>query len=68
MAVATAAGPTRGKAALFTTCYCNVNEPDIGDDLIRVFEHNDIPLRLTAREECCGMPKLEQGDLNPHIA
>ena len=58
-----AAGPTRGKAALFTTCYCNVNTPDIGQDLIRVFEHNNIPVRLTSKEECCGMPKLEQGDL-----
>jgi len=57
------AGGTRGKAALFTTCYCNVNTPDIGQDLIRVFEHNGIPVRLTAKEECCGMPKLEQGDL-----
>jgi Fe-S oxidoreductase len=57
------AGPTRGKAALFTTCYCNVNTPDIGQDLIRVFEHNNIPVRLTRKEECCGMPKLEQGDL-----
>ncbi len=60
---AVAAGPTRGKAALFTTCYCNVNAPDIGSDLISVFEHNGIPVTLTAKEECCGMPKLEQGDL-----
>jgi Fe-S oxidoreductase len=59
-----AAGPTHGKAALFTTCYCNVNTPDIGQDLIRVFEHNNIPVRLTSKEECCGMPKLEQGDLD----
>ncbi len=57
------AGPTRGKVALFATCYCNVNTPDIGQDLIRIFEHNDIPVRLTGKEECCGMPKLEQGDL-----
>jgi Fe-S oxidoreductase len=57
------AGPTRGKAALFTTCYCNVNAPDIGSDLIRVFEHNNVPVTLTAKEACCGMPKLEQGDL-----
>ncbi len=57
------AGPTRGKAALFATCYCNVNTPGIGQDLIRVFEHNGIPVRLTEKEECCGMPKLEQGDL-----
>ncbi len=57
------AGPTRGKVALFATCYCNVNTPEIGEDLIRIFEHNGIPVRLTDKEECCGMPKLEQGDL-----
>jgi len=57
------AGPTRGRVALFATCYCNVNAPDIGEDLLKVFEHNGIPVTLTAREECCGMPKLEQGDL-----
>jgi Fe-S oxidoreductase len=57
------AAPTRGKAALFTTCYCNVNEPDIGSDLISIFEHNGIPVTLTSKEACCGMPKLEQGDL-----
>jgi len=63
-AEAQVAGPTSGKVALFATCYCNVNAPDIAADLIRVFEHNGIPVRLTAKEECCGMPKLEQGDLD----
>ena len=58
------AGPTRGKVALFATCYCNVNTPDIGQDIIRVFEHNGIPVRMTDKEQCCGMPKLEQGDLD----
>ena len=58
------AGPTRGKVALFATCYCNANTPGIGQDLIAVFEHNGIPVRLTDKEECCGMPKLEQGDLD----
>lgn len=62
-AEAVAAGPTMGKVALFATCYCNVNTPEIGADLIRIFEHNGIPVRLTHKEECCGMPKLEQGDL-----
>jgi len=57
------AGPTRGRAALFATCYCNFNEPGIGEDLVTVFEHNGIPVRLTEKESCCGMPKLEQGDL-----
>jgi len=57
------AGPTRGKVALFATCYGNYNEPDLGEDLIAVFEHNDIPVRLVDTERCCGMPKLELGDL-----
>ncbi|MHB8534377.1 MAG: heterodisulfide reductase-related iron-sulfur binding cluster [Sulfuricaulis sp.] len=62
-AVATPAGRTRGKVALFATCYGNYNEPDLGEDLIAVFEHNDIPVRLAEKERCCGMPKLELGDL-----
>ncbi len=53
----------RDKVTLFTTCYCNYNPPDIGDDLITVFEHNGIPVRMTEKESCCGMPKLELGDL-----
>lgn len=60
----TTAGPTRGKVALFATCYCNVHEPGIAQDLIRVLEHNDIPVRLHVQKKCCGMPKLEQGDLD----
>ena len=58
-----AAGITRGKVALFATCYGNRNEPDIGMDLAKVFEHNGIELVLVERENCCGMPKLELGDL-----
>jgi glycerol-3-phosphate dehydrogenase subunit C len=59
----TAISPTRGRVALFTTCYGNRNDPDLDLDLVAVFEHNDIEVRLVAKEECCGMPKLELGDL-----
>ncbi len=54
---------TRGQVALFTTCYGNRNEPKLAEDLAAVFEHNGIPVRLAARERCCGMPRLELGDL-----
>ena len=57
------AGPTHGKVALFATCYGNYNEPHIGEDLVAVFEHNGIPVTIAPREQCCGMPKLELGDL-----
>ena len=55
---------TTGKVALYATCYGNRNEPDIGEDLVAVFEHNDIPVTLVPKERCCGMPKLELGDLD----
>jgi Fe-S oxidoreductase len=58
-----AAGGTTGRVALFTTCYCNRNEPDIAEDLAVVFRHNGITLRIVPRERCCGMPRLELGDL-----
>jgi Fe-S oxidoreductase len=57
------AGRTRGKLVLFATCYGNYNEPQIGEDLIAVLEHNGIPVTLAEKERCCGMPKLELGDL-----
>ncbi len=54
---------TRGKVAIFTTCYGNRNAPDIVEDMAAVFMHNGIPVRLVEREKCCGMPRLELGDL-----
>jgi glycerol-3-phosphate dehydrogenase subunit C len=57
------AGATRGKVALFASCYGNRNEPEIGLDLVRVFEHNGIEVALLEAEKCCGMPKFELGDL-----
>ena len=63
-ASAEAAGPTRGKVALFATCYGNYNEPQIGEDLVAVFQHNGIDVKLVDQEQCCGMPKLELGDLD----
>ncbi|MDG1942867.1 MAG: heterodisulfide reductase-related iron-sulfur binding cluster [Halioglobus sp.] len=56
-------GGTTGKLALYATCYGNYNSPDIGTDFIKVFQHNDIHIDLVPREKCCGMPKLELGDL-----
>ena len=62
-APATPTAETRGKVVLFTTCYGNRNEPDLNVDLVEVFEHNGIPVKIVSQEKCCGMPKLELGDL-----
>jgi len=54
---------TPGKVAIFSTCYVNYNEPGIGHDLLKILNHNEIPFVLVDKEKCCGMPKLELGDL-----
>lgn len=55
---------TPGKVAIYATCYVNYNEPGIGHDLLSILAHNEIPARLVEKEACCGMPKLELGDLD----
>ncbi len=55
---------TRGKVVLYTTCYGNRNRPEMNEDLVAVFEHNQIAVALAEKEVCCGMPKLELGDLD----
>ncbi len=54
---------TPGKVAIYATCYVNYNEPGIGQDLLKILDHNAIPYVLVDKESCCGMPKLELGDL-----
>ena len=53
-----------GKVVIFSTCYVNYNEPGIGHDLIKTLEHNEVPYVIVEKESCCGMPKLELGDLD----
>ena len=55
---------TTGKVALYATCYGNYNSPEVGEDFIKVFQHNDIHIDIVPKEKCCGMPKLELGDLD----
>ena len=59
----TPVGNTTGKVALYATCYGNYNSPEIGPDFVKVFQHNDIHIDIVPKEKCCGMPKLELGDL-----
>jgi len=60
---AQATADTTGRVALFATCYGNRNAPGLDEDLVAVFEHNGIEMALLPRERCCGMPRLELGDL-----
>ena len=57
-------GATTGKLALYATCYGNYSSPTIGEDFIKVYQHNDVSIDVIPKEKCCGMPKLELGDLD----
>ncbi|MCA3000210.1 MAG: Fe-S oxidoreductase [Rhodocyclaceae bacterium] len=59
---------TKGKVAIFSTCYVNYNEPGMGHDLLKVLDHNEVPYVVVEKEACCGMPKLELGDIDSVIA
>jgi glycerol-3-phosphate dehydrogenase subunit C len=61
---ARASDDTRGRVVLFATCYGNRNMPALAEDLVAVYEYNGIPVALAQKEACCGMPKLELGDLD----
>ena len=55
---------TTGKVALFGTCYGEYNDPTLGEDLAAILRHNGVAVALIDDAKCCGMPKLELGDLD----
>jgi len=59
------AAPAFGKrkAALYATCFVNYNKPDTGMDARAVLGHIGVETKV-AYPGCCGMPFLEQAELN----
>ncbi|MGH6719905.1 MAG: (Fe-S)-binding protein [Alphaproteobacteria bacterium] len=51
------------KAVLYATCFVNYNEPAIGRAALAVLARNGVATRVE-HPACCGMPQLEQGDLD----
>lgn len=54
---------TTGKVAIYVTCYGDHNEPQVVEDMIAVLKHNGVSVKILQDAKCCGMPKLELGDL-----
>jgi glycerol-3-phosphate dehydrogenase subunit C len=58
-----AAAPGFGrKAVLYATCFVNYNNPDIGEAARNVLAKNGVETEVVY-PQCCGMPKLEHGDI-----
>ncbi|RDK86647.1 anaerobic glycerol-3-phosphate dehydrogenase subunit GlpC [Enterobacillus tribolii] len=49
------------QVAFFHGCYVNYNHPQLGKDLIRVFNAMGIGVQLLKREKCCGVPLIANG-------
>ena len=50
------------KAVLYATCFVNYNNPQIGGAARKVLAKNGVKTEVIY-PRCCGMPKLEHGDL-----
>jgi len=55
--------PAHGrKAVIYATCFVNYNNPAIGEAALGVLAKNGVETEVVY-PGCCGMPQLEQGDL-----
>ncbi len=50
------------RVVLFSTCFVQWNEPEIGQAAVEVLEHNDCKVACP-KTNCCGMPALDGGDI-----
>jgi Fe-S oxidoreductase len=54
----------QGRVAVFPTCLVEYQKPDIGHDLVKVYERNGIECQLAEGAGCCGAPFLHSGDID----
>jgi glycerol-3-phosphate dehydrogenase subunit C len=60
-----AAAPTGdGAVSVFPTCFVEYMDPDVGKDIVRVYEHNGVGCSLPAGTKCCGAPWLHSGNVD----
>ena len=53
----------QGHVALFPTCLVEYQAPNIGKDLVKVYERNGVECSLVDGASCCGAAFLHAGDL-----
>ena len=61
-AVNTSAPAHGRKAVIYATCFGNYNNPEIGTAALAVLAHNGVEAEVVY-PECCGMPQMEQGNV-----
>jgi Fe-S oxidoreductase len=51
------------EVSVFPTCFVEYMEPEIGQDVVKVFEHNKFACSVPDGTRCCGAPWLHQGNI-----
>ncbi len=59
--ISTKVDPT-AKAAIYSTCLVNYNNPNIGKATVAVLNHLDVEM-VSCMKSCCGIPNLSIGDI-----
>ena len=54
----------QAQVAVFPTCLVEYQDPNIGKDLVKVYEHNGIECSIAGNAGCCGAPFLHSGDID----
>ncbi|MHB8621256.1 MAG: anaerobic glycerol-3-phosphate dehydrogenase subunit C [Chloroflexota bacterium] len=54
------------RVALFYTCPVNYNDPEVGQAVVKVLEHNHVEVDVV-QERCCGQPQLDGGEMEAAI-
>jgi Fe-S oxidoreductase len=54
----------QARAAVFPTCFVEYMQPDIGHDLVKVYERNGVECTLAGTTSCCAAPLLHAGDVD----
>ena len=54
----------QGHAIVFPTCIVEYQAPQVGKDLVRVYERNGVECTIPSGQVCCGAPWLHSGDVD----
>jgi Fe-S oxidoreductase len=57
----------QARAAVFPTCFVEYMQPDIGQDLVKVYERNGVECTLASSTGCCAAPLLHGGDVEGFV-
>ena len=60
-------GDVQASVALFPTCMVEYQNPAIGKDTVKVYEHNRVHVSVPDGLMCCGAPWLHSGDFDSFL-